>query len=193
MLVGLVAFSSFGQRIGIKAGLNFSSAAIDMDGFDTKMKTGIHFGAVAEFGISDMLAFEPGLIFSQKGVKLDPEGGLGGFGDFLDDAETRLNYLDIPLNVKLKFGKFFAQAGPSVGIALSGTQEFAGDEEDIEFGSDDDQMKRMDLGLNIGAGMQFNHLQVSANYGLGLSNLSNSDDDMKNRVFSVSVGYYFGE
>lgn len=181
VFVGLVAFSSFGQRIGVKAGLNMATVAMDGD-VDTKMLPGIHLGAVAEFEFSENLAFEPGLLFSQKGTDYDVDG----------DMKTRLSYLDIPLNLRYKMGNFFAQAGPQIGIGLSGTQEFGDEEEDIEFGSDDDQLKRLDFALSFGVGMNFNQFQVSANYGLGLANLSNwDDDDLKNRVISVSLGYYF--
>ncbi len=181
VLIGLVAFSSFGQRIGLKAGLNMSTLAFDGDD-DTKMLLGIHLGAVAEFEFSENLAFEPGLLFSQKGTDYDVDG----------DMKTRLNYLDIPFNVRYKIGSFFAQAGPQVGIGLSGTQELGDEEEDIEFGSDEGQLKRIDLAFSFGVGMNFDQFQVSANYGLGLTNLSNWEgDDVKNRVISVSLGYYF--
>jgi len=184
-LMAFFAFSSTAQKWGIKAGTNFSTLAIDDDGFDTERKFGVHLGAVAEFEIFEKLAFEPGMFFSQKGTSYDVEG----------DYDSRMNYLDIPLNLKYKLGNFFLQGGPLVGIGLNGTQNFGEEgDEDVKFGSGDNETKRLDMGLTLGAGMNFNNFQVSANYGFGLRNLSNIDDmSVKNRVLSVSIGYYFGD
>ena len=183
-LLALFAFSSSAQKWGVKAGTNFSTLSIDDETFDTKMKFGVHIGAVAEFGISENLFIEPGLLFSQKGTSYDVEG----------DYDLRMNYLDIPLNLRYKVGNFFLQGGPLIGIGLNGTQNYdEGAEEDIEFGTGENETKRVDIGLSLGAGMNFNNFQISANYGFGLRNLSNIDDmSTKNRVFSVSVGYYLG-
>jgi hypothetical protein len=184
-LMALFAFSSTAQKWGVKAGANFSTLAIDDDNFDPTYKAGMHIGVVSEFGISDKLFFEPGLFFSQKGTSYDVDG----------DYDMRMNYLDIPLNLKYKMGNFFLQGGAVVGIGLNGTQqtgEFG--EEDIEFGTGDDENKRLDLGPTLGLGMQLKNFQISANYSVGLRNLANVDDiSVKNRVLSFSVGYYFGK
>lgn len=64
------------------------------------------------------------------------------------------------------------------------------DEGDIEFGSAEDEMKGTDIGLSFGAGFKPGKLRLALNYDLGLSNLSNVDDNtLKNGAFIVSVGY----
>ncbi|MFO7938793.1 MAG: porin family protein [Bacteroidales bacterium] len=185
VLMALVAFSSSAQKLGVKAGANFATLAIDDDNYDPTLKPGMHIGVVGEFGISDNLFFEPGLFFSQKGTSYDVDG----------DYDMRMNYLDVPLNLKYKMGNFFLQGGALVGVGLNGTQQAGGfGEEDIEFGTGDNETKRLDFGPTVGLGMHFNKFQISANYTMGLRNLANIEDiSVKNRVLSVSVGYYFGE
>jgi len=65
----------------------------------------------------------------------------------------------------------------------------------LEFGSDEakDDYKSTDFGLNILAGYELkNGINLGVNYGLGLSNLINFDAaKMRNRVFSLSVGFKF--
>ena len=71
-------------------------------------------------------------------------------------------------------------------------------EEDIEWGSDenDDHLKRLDLGLIIGAGVVVHSIEIGLSYSLGLANISASTDEggkIHNRVFSITAGYKLGE
>jgi hypothetical protein len=66
---------------------------------------------------------------------------------------------------------------------------------DIKFSGDNKGMNAFDLGLNFGAGVEVSSFQITAQYGLGLTNLaanSNGDLTVKNKVFGVSVAYLFG-
>jgi hypothetical protein len=50
----------------------------------------------------------------------------------------------------------------------------------------------MDYGANVLAGLELkNGLKLGLNYGLGLTNITNTGESAKNRVFSVVVGYSF--
>ena len=56
-------------------------------------------------------------------------------------------------------------------------------------------MKPIDLGLNVGVGVNINGLLISAQYGLGLTNLvpsSTTEAEMKNKVIGISLAYLFG-
>jgi len=104
-------------------------------------------------------------------------------------------------------GAVFLGAGPYVGFNVSGKTKWDVDvsggewtgstsgDEDINFGSGDDEMKVIDAGANFLAGYKFgNGLLINAGYGLGLSNLSNSSDSdnkFSNRVLSFGVGFQF--
>lgn len=186
-----IATGSLAQEYGIKVGLNLANqlAKDDNETYsdDFAMKPGFHLGVTAEFPVTEMIYFETGLIFSQKGYKYD-----GDFGDFT----VNLNYLEIPLMGKALFDlgdlMVYGQLGPYIGLGLTGKYK-NDDDEDIDWGSDDDDdYKRLDFGLNIGAGIQINNITIGASYGLGLMNISPIDRggfQINNRVIGVSLGY----
>jgi hypothetical protein len=54
----------------------------------------------------------------------------------------------------------------------------------------------MDLGINMGVGMEMDAIIVRIQYGYGLTNITKgglNSDDIKNRVISFSIGYLFGD
>jgi len=56
-------------------------------------------------------------------------------------------------------------------------------------------MKSFDFGLNFGAGIEISNFQISAQYGLGLTNLApvtTNDAEMKVRVIGISMAYLLG-
>jgi hypothetical protein len=208
-VVVLFAISVNAQvQFGVKAGLNLANVSVTEGGesADTKMKPGFHIGAIVDLSLSESFSVQPGLLFSQKGTK--SEGSYSQQGITVDTKSTmKLNYLDIPINAVLKLeagsSKIHLFAGPVISYALSGktTVEASAmgisnsEDADVEFGSEDGQMKRLDFGVNVGAGIQFNKILVSANYNLGLANLisgGDSDNFMKNRTIGISVAYLFG-
>jgi len=179
------------QRIGIKAGLMLANAQYEYSStsISTSNLVGLQAGLIGEIPISDKMFFNSGLLFSQKGTKLSIMG---------IEADFPVNYLEIPLNLAYKHdletAKIFAQVGPYIGIGLSAKMKAAGEEETIEFGSEFDEMKPVDLGLNVGAGIEINKVQLGVNYGLGFTNLSNDPDEvMKNGVLLFSIALFLGE
>ena len=200
------------QNFGIKAGLNLSNMLIkdDDDTYsdDFKMKPGFHIGATAEFQLTEMFSFETGLLLSTKGFKMSEEETYMG-ETYKYESKLNLLYLDIPLTAKASFdlggAKIYGAFGPYLGIGLSGKSkheetydgETESEEEDIEWGSDEDEsnLKRLDFGLTMGAGVEINSIQIGLSYALGLANISPYTDGgskINNRVLGLSVGYKFG-
>ena len=208
----------FSQEFGIKAGFNSSNMHIVSESWvlSSKLKTGFHIGATAEFPLTEMFSLETGLLISTKGVivkELLTEEDMGfneGMGFNLEyKANLSPLYLDIPVTAKASFDtgggtKIYGVFGPYVGIGLSGKikQEESingattSEEIDIEWGSDieSSNFKRMDFGLIMGAGVELNSIQIGLNYSLGLANISpQTNVKVNNRVLGISVGYKFGE
>jgi hypothetical protein len=64
----------------------------------------------------------------------------------------------------------------------------------ISWGSNpDDDLKRLDFGLNMGCGVEISHIQIVISYCYGLANLSviGGDNNISNRVLETSLGYKF--
>ncbi|MGC9341322.1 MAG: porin family protein [Bacteroidales bacterium] len=212
LIICTMSTELFAQNFGIKGGLNLSKilAKDNEDDYSEyyKMKPGFHLGPTAEFPLADRLSFETGLLLSTKGYRISEEETYDG-ETYKLEGTANLLYLDIPLNsrawIDLNGMKIYGVFGPYLGIGLSGKSIYKytydgqteTDEEDIAWGSDEDNddVKRLDFGITIGAGIEIYYFQIGLTYGLGLVNISAYTDNsslIKNRALGVSVGYKFG-
>lgn len=212
-LVVLITKQSYAQSIGLKGGLNLSNMLIKDDtetySEDFKMKLGYQFGAIAEFPISNIFSFETGLLLTTKGYRITEEESEDG-DTYKYTEKLNLLYLDIPLTGKASFNignaKVYGLFGPYIGFGLSGKYkaiyeetsdgetEREEEEETVEWGSDEDEsdIKRLDYGLVMGAGVEFKSFQLGLNYNFGLANISPySEDGFKynNRVIGITLAY----
>jgi hypothetical protein len=190
-----------GVKFGLTAGLNTSTLTSNDSDDDFSWKLGFQIGALADIAVTETFSVIPELNFSQKGFKIE----------FEEDGESanltyNLNYLTLPINLAYKVdlglsGKILLFAGPYLGygLSISGKAKAAGITVDLEeagmelkFGSDEDNVKALDFGVNVGAGYQYEKVFFKLQYNLGLSNLSNYDDyTMKNGNIAVTAGYLF--
>ena len=77
---------SFGQfNLGIKGGVNFANLSID----DADSRTGYHFGAFAHVPISENIGIQPEVLFSSQGASIT-------------DTDVNLNYVNVPILLRLK-------------------------------------------------------------------------------------------
>lgn len=160
-------------KFGAKGGLNFAT----ISGDNTKgigVVTSFNFGVLSEIPISDKFSFQPELMYSGQGYSFN-------------DNTVALNYLNIPLMGKYYLTKGFSvEAGPQIGFLLSAKN----DKTDVK-----DSFNTFDLGVNFGLGYKLdNGLNFGVRYNLGLTDINNLDNSYsknKNRVFQVSVGYFF--
>lgn len=209
VIIGLVTFSLQTQaqvKFGLKAGMNVNNISQNFKEsdweFETKMRLAYHFGATIDYGLSDALSLQSGLLFTSKGFSYDLE-------EDLDDGETVdgyyraiFNYLEIPINFAYKINDFQIYAGPYLAIGIGGknkwdlTYKYDGDEysESDEYNfkpvfgevgegdldDDEDAYSALDYGLNLGVGYQTGPILINAGYSLGLGNLTpayEGDDD----------------
>ena len=178
---------------GVRAGLTIPNQNFEQDGVDISFDAnlGLALAVFMELEISDNFAIQPELAFMQKGTKIELEF----FGETVTN-KFRLNYLDVPILAKAKFGNesiaAYVAAGPSFGFAISGSNEADGEKEKIE---EWDDFNRFELGAVIagGAGIPLEDGQVlfDLRYFFGLSNLDASDEDITatNNGIGISVGY----
>ena len=182
-VVALATTTSFSQaQFGIKVGFNNSaigSSDSDMNELISS-KSGMQFGGIAMFELSDAIQLRTGAIYSQKGATL------------LDEITVALDYLEVPADFAFMLGDggFSLSAGPYFAFLMSSKYKFDGESEDME------DMNSMDLGLNFGASYLINEqILIDARYGMGLMNLdsdSDSDETILNGALQISVGYMFG-
>ncbi|PID94974.1 MAG: hypothetical protein CSA95_01920 [Bacteroidetes bacterium] len=202
LLIAAFSFAFVGvnaQSFILKAGANFSNMLEKDDvatfSDDYESIIGLHVEASAELPLVSVLYLEPGVRFSMKGFKIDAEE--------MGSLTSRINYLDIPLNLKARMDLgvigLWGSVGPYLGIGVGGKNKaenipLLGDfEKKIEFGKDKD-LKLFDYGLGLGLGAEFHGILLGAYYNLGMANIANKEGNgytSQNRVISVSLGYRF--
>ena len=167
------------------------------------------FGITSEIGLSDNFAIQPELLFTTKGFKVN-EGlnfNLGGFPIPAGvTARTKINYLELPVLAKYKFGneglRFNVTAGPVLGYATNGQLDTRAnllfDINPIKTNIDLDALnyERLEISASIGAGMEYEtgngQLFADARYVHGFSDLYNApvvDLNLRNRGVGITVGY----
>jgi hypothetical protein len=184
LVIGLAASSSFAQMSGgLKAGVNLATQKYSLGGDSESYNgTNFHFGAYANFSLSDAISIQPEVLYNS--IKIDVEGE-----DFTS------NYLSVPVMLVYGFSenKFNIQVGPQIGLLLST------DPSEVK---DADYYSGTDFTLNLGAGANFGKFNITIRYGLGLGNVAGDlwgdlgFDDMKikNNNHQFSLGYkLFGE
>ncbi len=195
--IGFTTAANAQFSINPEAGINLANVSAST-ATNSKMNMGFKVGAMANYTIYRGFYIEPGVMYSVKGYK--QEASLLGI---TSTAKTSLNYLEVPINLGYQFdmgdaGGVFVSAGPYLGFGLSGKVKgsvagISGDA-DIKFGSKADELKKLDVGLNFSAGyVSPIGIYVRAQYGLGLTNLSNVNGmSYKNGpVLGFSLGYVF--
>jgi hypothetical protein len=184
--------------VGVHATATIASYKYSFESSTTtsKMKVGAGGGLVLSVPLGKHFSFRPELNYILKGGTEKDEDA---------KAKLTLNYLELPLhvvyNVNTTSGVFFAGAGPSFSLGVSGKSKYedgeTGDEtEKINFGNtEDDDLKPLEIGVGVLAGYQFmNGFFVDARFNAGLTNSFPDDyDDAKfrNMYFGIGVGYMF--
>ena len=211
------AASIHAQKSGIilRGGLNLANVTVSNDGNvdDAKALASFQAGVVGDIHLGSVVYLQPGILFTGKGTKT--QSGTEGSTNWYR-ATSNPYYIEVPVNLVFKTPgavKFFAGAGPYLGIGVAGKNKVEGtiggvnfsSEKKIEWSNDDPTtlnneegagfgiMRRFDYGLNGTAGIESKSLVFSVNYGLGLAKLqsgtnSSEDNNNKNRVLSFTLG-----
>ena len=119
--------ATFGFRSGPTFNNVSQTQAVDAVTPELDYLIGFSAGIYAEIPISETFAFRPELAYSQKGFSLLQGANIDLFGAPLPlgvRANTRFDYVDLPLLLKAQFGneqvKGFVLAGPSLNYAING-------------------------------------------------------------------------
>jgi len=178
-------------RLGVKAGVNLANPSFNINTIQTSNFTGYQAGPILEFTLPVVgLGIDAAVLYSQQGLKFQ-------FNNI--DFNERQSALDVPVDLKFKFGLFdsfkaYLTAGPYISFKLAGnsisliTDNIKNDFKNESFGA----------GINLGAGFElFKNWQVGANYRISLTNdyksfdTGNLDLNGKDRIWSITAAYFF--
>ncbi len=189
----LVTFFMSAQT-GLKGGVNLTNLYVD-DVDDENVKIGYHVGIYHEAEITDFLSVQPELLFTSKGAEVHYENFVGGSGKY----RYNLNYLEVPLLVKLKIGGFQVHAGPYAAFLVGANIKDVDDNGNVQQveSLDRDDFEQVDLGASLGAGFNFDGGRIGVRYDFGMNDIGKSDfageatSDAKNSAFMLYLGFDF--
>lgn len=208
----LMSFHAFSQlSVGPKVGVNFAYTTIDISDHENGSKSpmvGVNGGVALNAALNKMLSFQAEILYSQQGVVYEYDHTIGT-ETVAAKSTFVMNYLRIPVLVKLSFGpeetQFYVNGGPYMGYWLDGTktEESGGstDESEYEFDDDNVSYNRLDVGLSFGAGVSMEagpgSFIIDLRYGLGFMDINDNENEpddytpTQHRVPSLTVGYLF--
>ncbi|NML66715.1 PorT family protein [Hymenobacter sp. RP-2-7] len=176
--------------LGLKAGATFTSFvgadtknAAGTSGYDYRF--GFLAGGFANIGFARLFAFQPEIIYSQKGANYKN----------VTDMSVRLHYVDVPLAFHVNTDGFFFEAGPQVGFLVAARYQNGSTSTDVTNG-----YKSVDFGYLAGLGYQLKHGPgVGLRYNGAFTNFPNSTTSgsttvqprARNSAFQLYVTYSF--
>lgn len=189
-----------GPNFGLKGGLNLSQLYIDQpNAEDENMKVGYHFGVFGKIPITNFVAIQPEVLYSNVGSKItyggsDLESLLG-----IESGEVRfnLNYVQVPIALGVNIGPLNLHAGPyfsylaSANVKDLNTSDLSSTDI-LELDTDD--FNRFDYGLVGGVAIDVQGLTLGVRYNHGLREVGSSDlagsltNNSKNSVAQLYIG-----
>lgn len=160
---------------GVKAGAGISNFD-EKSAHNLRNKTGGVLGGFAQYRFHPQLSVQGEVFFSMQGARRD-----NGSYDF--------NYIQVPVLFQTRVWKGLqVQTGPQLGILLSANIKEDGNKENIR-----DEARPHEISMVWGSSYAFeNGLIADIRYVMGLSDISESGSDIRNRSIQVTVGYRLG-
>jgi len=179
------------EGLGLHLGLNFADVSADTTA-DTSSTTGFEVGATYDYSLADGFFFVPGAQIIQRGFGVDVPAPLR-------EVDIHVTYLEFPLLFQARFTGAganlipFFTAGPNFGLKLGTSCSVSGGECTV---TDESGVKTLTMGFEFGGGAIFplenaGSLMAQIRYHLGLTNVTDSPADPKNRGLLLDVGYLF--
>ncbi|HEX9729099.1 MAG TPA: porin family protein [Gemmatimonadales bacterium] len=173
--------------LGIRGGVNLASIGdIRVNSLTETLKnrTGFHVGAFADVGLG-LISVRPGLTYVNAGSLFEGSS-------YLVQDQFRLNYLAVPIDLKIGLPVVYGLVGPEFSYLLS-----SGAPADFE-----DDLKSTVMNAGIGVGVQFGPILGELRYTFGLSGLTEKQfavggvdvttgDGQKANSIRFSVGFKF--
>jgi Outer membrane protein beta-barrel domain len=188
--LGGYAFAQDATAVGVKGGAAFAKMTFEKEDSTTSPdnRPGFIGGLFVIWPADQRFALQTEALFSQKGAKFK---GLNFSG------RTTINYLEVPVLARASSAassgaSFHAFTGPSFAIRLFGDTTST---VQVRQGTDDidNDIKRFDLGLVAGAGVEFGRFVVDGRYTWGLLDIDKQVDEttIRNRGFAFMTAIRF--
>jgi hypothetical protein len=184
LFIAVILFAAKGilaqhtTQFGVKGGVNFANIKIQ-NASEGDHRVGLHAGGLAHIHLSRRFALQPEIMYSGQGRE-----------QTINNVEytTRLSYINVPVLVQYMAGTGFRlQTGPQVGFLVDAEAEANNVEVDVS-----DNYEKVDVSWAFGASyLTTVGIGFDARYNLGLTNINDGNQEMKNRVWQLGLFYQF--
>jgi len=183
-LHGAAHAQSGNLALGLKAG-GYLSTLVGADAKSLESLFGFHAGVFANLSLSNHVAFQPELLYSQKENQSSVVNP--------NDRALRLHYVDVPLAFHVNADGLFFEAGPQVGFLVAANSKFNNESTDVK-----SAYNPVDVGYLAGVGYQRKSgLGVGLRYNGGFTNVRKEttvgsttyQDRARNSVFQLYLSY----
>ncbi|MFD2203470.1 outer membrane beta-barrel protein [Shivajiella indica] len=175
LLIEIVSmnFETMAQDIGFRGGYQSSGTWNDGDQVDGDLP-GFYVGIFknSRIGLGDLLMINYGLEYIQNGHKSD------------DSNYRSIDYLSIPLALRVKLGPVYAQGGINGNFRIG--EEYLLNGSDVL--NDNNKTSGFDVPAHIGLGFKILMISIEARYHYGLMDVNNGN---ANRYFQIGAGISF--
>lgn len=191
--------TSIGQvKVAVKGGWNYSTAKAVYTEIKqpTEFTFGYGIGVLAKVPFDGPLHFSPSVMINKRGFIVKPLTGNN------KSEQYSIIYLDLVPSLSVDFPKgdnvFVLSLGPDFGFTNFGKIKTT----DINNVTTNEKLKFgfgsigwFDLGLNASVGYHMKKIFVEAGYMYGLASINNNEEtdlrNIRNRMLSLNIGYYF--
>lgn len=188
-------------RFTIRGGVNFANIGVSGGGESESLgsRTAFNAGVGVDIPIIESFYVQTGLFFTSKGYKRTEDRG-----DTCFTAKGNPAYLEIPILASYRYNfndatQLEVNVGPYLAFGIGGkdkleekTEAAVIETEENDFFNDD--VKKFDMGLQVGLGVTFlKHVYLGVAYEFGFVNMFKDSDgeSAKNRNFMINLGYKF--
>jgi hypothetical protein len=192
-----------GPKFGIKGGVNLAQLFVDQpNAEDENMKIGYHVGLFGKIPVTDFLAVQPELLYTNTGAKVTYGGSdlANLLGIQQGEVRFNLNYIQLPVLLAANIGAFNVHVGPYASYLVGANVK---DLKSADLNTNDvtdlntDDFNRVDYGLAGGIGIDLKGFTIGARYNYGLREIGNSGlagrltNNSRNSVAQLFIGFGF--
>lgn len=184
LLIALFFYTNIEAQV--KVNPKFGIFVSDIEKVNNNFKQDAHLGwqIGVDFRIGDDMFFlKPGLFYQAIATSFDETNGV------ITDIDQTINFLKIPIDAGINLTgdggviglHAFGGIVPNILLNVDGEIN----------GFDKDQLKKFNLGANLGLGLDFLIFTVDLQYEFGLINFYDSTPKIKNNMVYLNVGLLF--
>lgn len=203
VVVALVAATTVKAqlRLGVKGGVDITELSLKHEVLDADNRMGWFIGPTLKFSTMTGLGFDVSALYNQRETKLTDLYLTADPTESYQPKALKTKQVIVPLNVRYTIGlddaiNVFGFAGPQVAFRVGDEVQSLSDAKDVAM---EWRLRESNFSVNVGAGVMLDHLQLAANYNVGLGKtgevtINDAVDGAikgKYKSWQISLTYFF--